>query len=691
MQSFYERRLGKRQTSIMFRRISRQEGTAEKEAHWLRANNGSRQRERHCMTEAMKSKHHIKKAKLSEADREKSSALLFDITVRDLIDKLTIASDASARLRIQNELVNLSSPKILGFLNAHAVNLCWSDMAARRSFASADVLLRDGAGLAILCRRLGMPPGINMNGTDFIPELLASRSGIRVALFGSDGTASAGAADVLRRRGVDVISAIDGFQLPERYIADAREKKPEMIVLAMGMPIQEKLAVQLRDALSHPCLIINGGAIIDFLAQRVLRAPKMMQRVGLEWFYRFLNEPLRLFGRYIVGNPVFLMRMHILARGPHALRNADEVPRVLVRGIVIASPGGEEGRGGMGTVTKLMAQQFRSRHPDCAVTVIDPRGHGSILHTPHQTMRALLQLHAAAKHGANVLHLQVSERSSFLRKGILALMARQLGMTVILHHHGAELIPFYLNTTKSMQSYVRYIVGLADVNIVLGQIWERFLIDKADAKQLKVLVLRNGVPDLAAVVSRNRSYSSRLRILSLAELCERKGTGDILRALSELKHRGLDVEAVLAGGGEIDKYKTLAYELGISDRLVFTGWIDRIGVEKQLSMADIFILPSDNEGLPMAIIEALSLKLPVITTPVGAIPEVLKDKRDCKMVPPHDPLALANAIATLAADRSLMVLLGEAGRKIYDAELTIDIFIDRLWTIYEAAIKYKQI
>jgi glycosyltransferase involved in cell wall biosynthesis len=61
------------------------------------------------------------------------------------------------------------------------------------------------------------------------------------------------------------------------------------------------------------------------------------------------------------------------------------------------------------------------------------------------------------------------------------------------------------------------------------------------------------------------------------------------------------------------------------------------------------------------------------------------------MVPPHDPLALANAIATLAADRSLMVLLGEAGRKIYDAELTIDIFIDRLWTVYEAAIKYKQI
>jgi len=643
------------------------------------------------MTRAMTSKHHVKPAKLSEAEPENSTAPVFDITVRDLINKMTIASDESARMQIQNELVNTSCPKILGFLNAHAVNLCWSNMVARRSFASADVLLRDGAGMAILCRRLGMPPGLNMNGTDFIPELLASRSGIRVALFGSAATASAEAANVLRCRGVDVISAIDGFQLPERYIADACEKKPEMIVLAMGMPIQEKLAAQLREALSHPCLIINGGAIIDFLAQRVSRAPKLMQSIGLEWFYRFLNEPLRLFARYIIGNPVFLMRTHMLALAPHALHNPDGAPEALVRGIVIASPGGEEGRGGMGTVTKLMAEQFRSRHPDCAVTVIDPRGHGSILHTPRQTMRALLQLHAAAKRGANVLHLQVSERSSFLRKGILALMARQLGMIVILHHHGAELIPFYMNTTKPIQKYVRYIVGLADGNIVLGHIWERFLIDKMGASKQKVFVLRNGVPDLAAVVSRNPSHGGRLRILSLAQLCERKGTGDIVHALSKLKHRELDIEVVLAGGGEIDKYKTLACELGVSDMLVVTGWIDRADVERQLSMADILILPSDNEGLPMAIIEALSLKLPVIATPVGAIPEVLEDERDCKMIPPHDPLALANAIATLAADRSLMAVLGEAGRKVYDAELTIDIFTERLWNIYEAVVRHKQI
>lgn len=640
------------------------------------------------MTEAMTSQHQETHATLSDAAPDIKNAPLPDVDVQDLIDRLRIAPDAQTRLQIQNELANGMRPQILGFLNAHAINLCWSDLAARRSFASVDVLLRDGAGMAILCRRLGLPAGLNMNGTDFIPELLLSRRGIRIALFGADATSSAAAADALRARGVDVVSALDGFLLPERYISEACAQKPDMIVLGMGMPLQEKISVQLREALSHPCLIINGGAIIDFLARRVPRAPKLMQRVGLEWTWRFLNEPVRLFSRYIIGNPLFLLRTQKIARAKHALRYADM--NKSVRAIVIASPGGEEGRGGMGAVTQLMAQQFRSRYPESPVTVIDPRGHGSIAETPHQTMRALMQLRAAAKRGANVLHLQVSERSSFLRKGLLALAGRRLGMTVILHHHGAELIPFYRNAAKGMQYYVRQVVGLADVNIVLGHIWSRFLIDELGAPSQKVIVLRNGVPDLAAMVSRDPSPGYRIRLLSLAQLCERKGTGEILRALSELKTRGLEVEAVLAGGGAIEKYKTLASELGVSAQVVFTGWIERAEVERQLSVADIFILPSDNEGLPMAIIEALSLKLPVIATPVGAIPEVLQDGCDCKLIPPHDPRALADAIAELASDRKLMCAIGEAGRRTYDAELTIDIFTRRLWDIYETAIKQKR-
>lgn len=147
---------------------------------------------------------------------------------------------------------------------------------------------------------------------------------------------------------------------------------------------------------------------------------------------------------------------------------------------------------------------------------------------------------------------------------------------------------------------------------------------------------------------------------------------------------------ILAGSGDVDKYKKLAEQLGVFDRVIFKGWIDRAEVERQLSIADIFILPSDNEGLPMAILEALSIKLPVITTPVGAMPEVLQDGRNCLMVPPHDSYALANAIEELANNPEHMTMMADSGRKTYEAHLTIDIFTQRLWTIYEAAIKHKQ-
>jgi len=78
------------------------------------------------------------------------------------------------------------------------------------------------------------------------------------------------------------------------------------ILLAMGMPRQEEVAVELKRALDHRVLIINGGAIVDFLAGRFARAPTLVQRLGFEWAFRLAQEPRRLFRRYLVTNSRFL-------------------------------------------------------------------------------------------------------------------------------------------------------------------------------------------------------------------------------------------------------------------------------------------------------------------------------------------------------------------------------------------------
>lgn len=225
-----------------------------------------------------------------------------------IIGKLQTVSDPAHEQRLLEALCQPEAPTVLGFVNAHAMNLVAGNANYCQSLASADVLLRDGAGMSILYRRLGLAPGLNMNGTDFIPKLLAAFKGRRVAFWGTqEPFLSRAVACSEARFGVLPVSVHDGFAEMATYLELARVTQPELIVLGMGMPKQEAVAARLA-ASGGPCLIVCGGAILDFLGGKVSRAPQWLRRLGGEWVYRLLREPRRLFMRYVVGNPLFLLR-----------------------------------------------------------------------------------------------------------------------------------------------------------------------------------------------------------------------------------------------------------------------------------------------------------------------------------------------------------------------------------------------
>ncbi|GLO53464.1 UDP-N-acetyl-D-mannosaminuronic acid transferase [Pseudomonas putida] len=231
-----------------------------------------------------------------------------------LVGKLEVVVDTTAAQRLLDRLSAPEAATVLGFVNAHAMNLVVRDGACHQALSAADVLLRDGSGMAILYRRLGLEPGLNMNGTDFIPRLLAAYRGRRVAFWGTrqpylDQAVQRSAATF----GVVPVSVHDGFASVDTYLQLAREQQPELIVLGMGMPRQEVVAARLA-ATGGPCLIVCGGAILDFLGGKVSRAPEWLRRLGGEWLYRLLREPKRLFMRYVVGNPLFLLRILLYRR-----------------------------------------------------------------------------------------------------------------------------------------------------------------------------------------------------------------------------------------------------------------------------------------------------------------------------------------------------------------------------------------
>jgi len=227
-----------------------------------------------------------------------------------LIHKIhRISSSEDLSLQIQ-QMINPDSPFIVAFINAHAMNETVERTDFYEALRSSDMLLRDGSGVAMLYKKLAMNPGLNLNGTDLIPKILKASNGKKLALYGTQ-------EPYLHQAKTQVNTALapesivqtqHGFHELPVYVKEANKEKPDVIVLAMGMPKQEILANKLKQELNHPCLIICGGAIVDFLAGRVSRAPAWMRKIGMEWIYRLMLEPKRLFKRYVIGNPLFLYR-----------------------------------------------------------------------------------------------------------------------------------------------------------------------------------------------------------------------------------------------------------------------------------------------------------------------------------------------------------------------------------------------
>jgi exopolysaccharide biosynthesis WecB/TagA/CpsF family protein len=213
------------------------------------------------------------------------------------------------------ELSRPSAPTVLAFANAHAMNSMVSSALFFEAMQSADRVLRDGSGMATLFKLLRMQPGLNLNGTDLIPQLIRAFDGRGIALFGTREPWLEKAWQRVRQELAphSPVMRANGFLNAQAYALLAAEHRPALIVLGMGMPRQEEVAAGLRDVLDHPCLIVCGGAIIDFLGGKTPRAPLWMRKAGVEWLYRLALEPRRLFQRYVIGNPLFLTRALRLA------------------------------------------------------------------------------------------------------------------------------------------------------------------------------------------------------------------------------------------------------------------------------------------------------------------------------------------------------------------------------------------
>ncbi|HWA20175.1 MAG TPA: glycosyltransferase family 4 protein [Devosia sp.] len=355
--------------------------------------------------------------------------------------------------------------------------------------------------------------------------------------------------------------------------------------------------------------------------------------------------------------------------------------------VLVVTPDGPRGRGGIDRMMVSFARELRqSATPGLDVAFIRSRGTVRLLSPVVFGIAAVRIALAAVLRRADIVHLNMALGGSTLRKGILAFVADALGLPFVIHLHSGHFDEYWRSRRRVARWFIDCIFSRASAVVVLGDIWAEVVRNNLPGIRCPIIVVRNAVPDSYA---RHENASSQdVHVVFLGRLGPEKGTPELLAALGKVA----DVpawRATLAGDGGIATARATADTYRIRARVAFPGWLDDTQVDSLLRDAGILVLPSKAENLPMSIIEAFSYGVPVIATPVGAIPEIVQNGVSGLLVPVGDTDALAAALRRLITDSDLRRKLGNGARQRQRSELSISNYTHELTAAWRLALSHR--
>ena len=251
-------------------------------------------------------------------------------------------------------------------------------------------------------------------------------------------------------------------------------------------------------------------------------------------------------------------------------------------------------------------------------------------------------------------------------------LKKVIGLPYIVSLQGGD-VPGFMG--KEMAIYHRL------TGPVISQVWDAAhavvanssgLADLArcHASDINIDVIPAGADLNAATPSTHPTVEQPLRLLFVGRLVNQKGLDVLLKALAKMKGR-VDWTLTIAGEGPLrDGLALASRKLGLSDRVVFRGWLKRDHLPAVYEQADVFVLPSRDEGMPNAMLEAMAAGLPVIGSKISGLDEVVIDGETGLLVPVEDTDALAHALRTVIEDRDYTFKLGQAARERVAAQFS---------------------
>jgi glycosyltransferase involved in cell wall biosynthesis len=275
---------------------------------------------------------------------------------------------------------------------------------------------------------------------------------------------------------------------------------------------------------------------------------------------------------------------------------------------------------------------------------------------------------------SSLIHCHLSGPTSSLRKLPFLLLAKFFAKPIIVHFHAFS---EKSNFDKKFKLLYYVVFKIADKIIVLSKNWRSSICESMNLPSDKIIVISNPCPK----INQNLNLQKENIILYAGTLNKRKGYHDLINAFSKIDSKFSNWKLVFAGNGEIEEAKKLAVDFKIKDKVEFLGWVSNDDKNNIFQKSKIFCLPSYAEGFPMAVLDAWSYALPIISTPVGGIPDVAIHKENMMLFEPGNTFELQNAIEELIKNENLRKKLRNSSFK----------FSNDIFSIEKLAIKWDNL
>lgn len=281
-----------------------------------------------------------------------------------------------------------------------------------------------------------------------------------------------------------------------------------------------------------------------------------------------------------------------------------------------------------------------------------------------------------------IVHIHTAAGASFKRKMIIAKTARILGKKVILHMHAADFREYYVESDK--QDWIRNSINVCDKLIVLSPQWRDYFI--SIGIDMKKIIILNNIVSMPKANSKVCEDKPPVRMLFMGTLSKRKGIRDLLSVIIE-HHDELRDKYMLRFGGNEDEeiIKKILADNNLYDVVKFEGWVTGKKKQQLQEWANTYILPSYNEGLPISILEAMAYGMPIISTPVGGIPEIVKPGINGILVEPGNKDEIWMALKYYLDNPMRIVSEGKESLKIVEP-FTPNYVLAHLKKIYEEVL-----